>query len=498
MKRRMLIGYAAVLCLVFTSCRASGQSDANLPGKGQQEESGAQMALDSGDPQQVEGEDGGAKGSGVKKDGAKDSGQEQGISIRAAKNLGAGSGLVTGRFFKAGDIKCGLTFELTEDGMDSDRLKCVFRIPDGKHSGYYDRMRVAEIMTESGKQTYEVAPETLEETPRQPAGSYNITFAVEDGLVQHIALEGDGGLAGEYYPFDRSFTFPDVFTRYLSKADLSMWPTENLWLLRNEIYAANARIFNSPVLKQYFQEKVWYRGTIGPEEFRDDDLSDVERKNVALIQQMENDPDRNKLDGQQYGLEDLPFAPYLPYLGKYSETGLDGDLAQAEDMGAYYVVQGELSVPASVSREQYQTVVDGGSADVILNELTGESKTLTLDPGKGADEAAYGFLLYEEGEDPWKYNSETGIVLDLDSGEYHLWQTSVDTVMKTVYKGDIYILKEAVHGSDPSLTGASWNQQDIFPSGYGQGEAPEYDRVFGNYLCYNMRGHFTAVYYLGD
>ena len=49
---------------------------------------------------------------------------------------------------------------------------------------------------------------------------------------------------------------------------------------------------------------------------------------------MENDTDRDKLDGRnQYGLEDLPPAPYLQYLGRYDETGLSGDLSQARDMG---------------------------------------------------------------------------------------------------------------------------------------------------------------------
>ena len=48
-------------------------------------------------------------------------------------------------------------------------------------------------------------------------------------------------------------------------------------------------------------------------------------------------------------------APYLQYLGRYDETGLSGDLTQAKDMGAYYAVPGEISVPASITREQLQT-----------------------------------------------------------------------------------------------------------------------------------------------
>ncbi|MFR2692378.1 MAG: YARHG domain-containing protein [Enterocloster bolteae] len=46
-----------------------------------------------------------------------------------------------------------------------------------------------------------------------------------------------------------------MFSRYLSRADLCLWPTEDLWLLRNEIYAANGRQFKSDVLSRYFSEK---------------------------------------------------------------------------------------------------------------------------------------------------------------------------------------------------------------------------------------------------
>ena len=72
-------------------------------------------------------------------------------------------------------------------------------------------------------------------------------------------------------------------------------------------------------------------------------------------------------------------------------------------------------------------------------------------------------------------------------------------MMKTVYKGDIYIMKGAVSGVDTGLLRASQYQQEIFPDPAD----PETGQVFcgqvtGNRLSYNSRGHFTAIYYLGD
>ena len=69
----------------------------------------------------------------------------------------------------------------------------------------------------------------------------------------------------------------------------------------------------------------------------------------------------------------------------------------------------------------------------------------------GPGRYAYGFLIHEAGEETAGQGYETGIRPDYNTDEYHLWQTSWDTVMKTVYKGDIYIMKGAVSGADTGL-----------------------------------------------
>ena len=76
---------------------------------------------------------------------------------------------------------------------------------------------------------------------------------------------------------------------------------------------------------------------------------------------------------------------------------------------------------------------------MTLNELTGESRMLSLNPGQ--EDTPYNFLIHEAGEETAGQGYETGIRPDYNTDEYHLWQTSWDTVMKTVYKGDIYIMK---------------------------------------------------------
>ena len=45
---------------------------------------------------------------------------------------------------------------------------------------------------------------------------------MDDESDPHISVKGEGGLAGDYYLFEDSLTFPDVFSRYLSRADLCL------------------------------------------------------------------------------------------------------------------------------------------------------------------------------------------------------------------------------------------------------------------------------------
>ena len=75
-------------------------------------------------------------------------------------------------------------------------------------------------------------------------------------------------------------------------------------------------------------------------------------------------------------------------------------------MGAYYAVPGEISVPASITREQLQTVLEGGQVRVTLNELTGESRMLSLNPGQ--EDTPYNFLIHEAGEETAGQGYETG------------------------------------------------------------------------------------------
>lgn len=56
-----------------------------------------------------------------------------------------------------------------------------------------------------------------------------------------------------------------------------------LWLARNEIYARHGRKFKNNYLQCYFNRCTWYEGTIEPDQFSEDDLSQIERDNLKLL-----------------------------------------------------------------------------------------------------------------------------------------------------------------------------------------------------------------------
>jgi len=415
--------------------------------------------------------------------------------------------LLTKRWYKAGDMGTVLYFYLPDvKELDSGRLTCVFEIPTGQYASDIGGEWAITVAEQGQIQT---TPDTIEygltiSSSDDPANQsdYQIIFSF-NGILDHIAVSGDGVLAGEYYTLD-AYTFPDVFTRYLTETELCNYPTEVLYLLRNEIYAAHGRIFNSEKLRDYFNGKPWYRGTVAPENFQENTLSDCEKKNIALIQKLEKVPssERSVLDGHSYNLESLKPAPYLSLLDDNRETGLSADLTTAKDMGIYTVVQGSLSVPLTVSPSQLDSVKQGEEVELVMNEATSETWILTTRTNSD-NPTERGYVFYEKGTEPNEFDYDINFRINYSSGLYEMWQLSDDTVMKVVYEGDIYLLKGAVTGAYVSLSSASHMQEEIVYPEVGQTKAENaYDsyssHIYGNCLRHNGRGYFTAVYYLGD
>ena len=110
-----------------------------------------------------------------------------------------------------------------------------------------------------------------------------------------------------------------------------------------------------------------------------------------------------------------------------------------EDRGLYYAVHGSISLPVSVSPEEYETVMkEQETAEIVVNELTGETAVM-----EAVDSTDYQYgdcRLYFDGEEE---PDHFFISYEPYSGTYELWHNSADTLFKPVYEGNIYVFKGA-------------------------------------------------------
>lgn len=444
------------------------------------------------------------------------SGQPDGQSSKipvVLENLNAHGSLLSQTFYQAGNVNNHMRCYVCS-GEDGDEFRSGrLGISITKMIPYYsdtteDRKLIiyaeTEVETIPGQNTYqaELAVTCYQNWERFFENTYGVTVSLPEkgdteGAVTLVGLNRApdvgpedsrdvskeiGSLAGAYYRMDSD---QDLFVRYLCKAELCAYPTEVLRLMRNTIYAAHGRTFQNPALAEYMEGKPWYRKMTGPKDFSEDVLSDVERKNIALLKELEEIPygQRCMMYGEDYSVEGFANAPYLPFLSQNKEIGLDADFTQAKDCGAYYSVPGKLYLPITLTRKQWEHVQAGETEELCVNELTGETRILELDDGKN-------YCLYERGARPDSWSpSDIYICYQYDTGLYELQVLSDDTMMKPVYEGDLYFLKGAVRGGMVSLTTASELQEEI---------TMQTQEVYANCLYHNGRGYFTAVYALGD
>lgn len=81
----------------------------------------------------------------------------------------------------------------------------------------------------------------------------------------------------------------DSDKRKISKEEINNFDLSTLSLARNEIFARHGYVFSVPEIKSYFQIKKWYKPVPN---FNADNLNDVEKYNIELIKNKENQLNR--------------------------------------------------------------------------------------------------------------------------------------------------------------------------------------------------------------
>lgn len=383
-----------------------------------------------------------------------------------------------GRYFRKGNFSWQLAVE-PESAFQKENLEISVLEKEGL--GYSMIHRIS-LEYEPGTAEYEIwEPGGVKKESGLP------DFFVEMNEDGSILLAGNPVMEGIYYPME-ALEYPQAFERPLYESHLRGMSREELRLLRNQFFAVYGYPFEAEDLREYFESKPWYQALpslAGKGNFYDSMFRGVEKRNIEAIQEAEDryrDEDREEW---RQTWEALPEAPYLEFLEEGGEISVT--LTSGVDRGLYYEAQGVIGLPAAISAKEAAALEKGETVSVCLDELTGETGTLTA-PGKKRD-----YLLTKwngEGETVFDCSAD----YDWERDQFVLWKDSADTIMKPVYEGPVYVWKGAE---------AEWFQYFDMPGPQGRSEGQRItfdgDAVYsGNAPDFDEKGYLRALYFYGD
>ena len=155
------------------------------------------------------------------------------------------------------------------------------------------------------------------------------------------------------------YIFPDMDTRYLTQDDVSKLSLQAVCYAKNELYARHGRKFLSQELKDYFNDKTWYEGTVDPDSFSPGVFNTYENDNLLLLVSAEEKllPGGYVLDQQGYDIHKVDTA-CKHTLGETAKTG--------DTSGYVFVVIDSDNIMHDDAR-----LVNGKVVDANGNEIPG-------------------------------------------------------------------------------------------------------------------------------
>lgn len=87
---------------------------------------------------------------------------------------------------------------------------------------------------------------------------------------------------------EEDYILPESDSKYYSKSELSSLTSKQLAIARNEIYAKHGYIFaKDKEMKEYFEGKSWYKGTVKASNFDESVFNKYEKENLETIVDLE-------------------------------------------------------------------------------------------------------------------------------------------------------------------------------------------------------------------
>jgi len=134
-----------------------------------------------------------------------------------------------------------------------------------------------------------VGYETLDSLYKEVVTSKIDTYNHQDRIDESVAP----ATVVEEPATESAYILEKSSTELITKADLEGFTADECKKARNEIYARHGRKFADAALQEYFNSCAWYEGTVEPDDFSEDVLSDIEKANRDLIVEFEKEQGYN-------------------------------------------------------------------------------------------------------------------------------------------------------------------------------------------------------------
>ncbi|TAE02048.1 MAG: DUF3160 domain-containing protein, partial [Bacteroidetes bacterium] len=191
-----------------------------------------------------------------------------------------------------------------------------------------------------------------------PSADYNEKVPLTDEKVDLEAFYKEDFIK-EFYP---KRIFPPAFN---FKQDISQKNFEQLWYLRNEIYARHGYLFENSILRAYFKKFEWYQPIFDIENFKIN-LSAEEKEFIAKVQTKETE-----LYAKRYDVKDnLQSVNWDYVVNRVQYKNIPDELKKA-------ILQNGFAIVPDVSEQlfyiydqnQYQYIPNFITTDLFLQVL---------------------------------------------------------------------------------------------------------------------------------
>lgn len=97
-------------------------------------------------------------------------------------------------------------------------------------------------------------------------------------------------------PSNADYILPDSDKKYLTSSDVAGLSVREINYAKNEIYARHGRKFDSKELREYFESKSWYYGSVSPSDFSTKVFNKYENANIQFLDKKEKELGVYQLD----------------------------------------------------------------------------------------------------------------------------------------------------------------------------------------------------------